>query len=257
MNETRLSFVIPARNEEALIGGTVEAILASVARSAGVSRRSLWLPATAFEVVVADDGSEDATADIVSGFADRNGVRLVRCAGGTCAAARNAGAAASAGRVLCFVDADTIVPEHAVDRILTLHEHEDRCLVLYRLVSLEPGVRAWLWWTFWGLARRLPLARAKSMPAFMSCDRAHFETYGPFDEACATAEEWPLTIAAYRDHRERFLYDRRLTARTSSRRMALRRFGYLRTFLTWTCVVLFQWARRSPIDQVRHAGGHR
>ena len=112
-------------------------------------------------------------------FADDVGVRLVPCVGGTCAAARNAGAAASSGRVLCFVDADTIVPENAVDRILELHEDEGRCLVLYRLASREPGIRAWLWWSFWGLARRLPLARAKSMPAFMSCDRAHFETLRP------------------------------------------------------------------------------
>jgi glycosyltransferase involved in cell wall biosynthesis len=257
MSETRLSFVIPARNEEALIGETMEAILASVARSSGVSRHDLWLPATAFEVIVADDGSEDATAAIVSTFADDVGVRLVRCAGGTCAAARNAGAAASFGRVLCFVDADTIVPEKAVDRILELHEDDVRCLVLYRLASREPGIRAWLWWTFWGLARHLPLARAKSMPAFMSCDRAHFETYGPFEEAWAIAEEWPLTMAAYRHHRERFLYDRSLTARTSSRRMELRPFGYLRTFLTWVFVVLFRWARTSPIDQIRHETGNR
>jgi hypothetical protein len=124
--------------------------------------------------------------------------------------------------------------------------------VLYRLVSRERGIRAWLWWTFWGFARLLPLARAKSMPALMSCDRTHFETYGPFDESVMTAEEWPLTQAAYRYHRERFLYDRSLAARTSSRRMELRRFGYLRTFLTWALVVLFHWARISPIDHIRH-----
>jgi glycosyltransferase involved in cell wall biosynthesis len=257
MSETRLSVVVPARNEEALIAETMEAILASVARSSGVARRDLWLPDTCFEVIVADDASEDATAAIVSTFADDVGVRVVRCAGGTCAAARNAGAAASFGRVLCFVDADTIVPVNAVDRILALHEGEGRCLVLYRLASREPGIRAWLWWTFWGLARRLPIARAKSMPAFMSADRPHFETYGPFDEAWTTAEEWPLTIAAYRHHRERFLYDRSLTARTSSRRMELRPFGYLRTFLTWASVVLFLRARTWPIDHVRHETGNR
>jgi glycosyltransferase involved in cell wall biosynthesis len=257
MSETRLSFVIPARNEEALIGETTEAILASVARSAGVSRPDLWLPGTPFEIIVVDDSSEDRTAAIARAFADEAGVRVVRCAGGTCAAARNAGAKVSAGRVLCFVDADTIVPENAVDRILALHEDQGCCLVLYRLASREPGVRAWLWWTFWGLARHLPLGRAKSMPAFMSCDRAHFENYGPFEETWATGEEWPLTISAYRHHRDRFLYDRHLTGLTSSRRMELRRFGYIRTFLTWTCVVLFQWARRSRVDHVRHAPGHR
>src|SRR5688572_9461838 len=257
MRKRRLSFVIPAHNEEALIGEVLEAILVSVARASGVSRSDLWLPDTSFEVIVADDRSEDTTAAIVATFARDVGVRLVQCVGGTCAAARNAGVAASSGRVLCFVDADTIVPENAVARILKLHEHERRCLVLYRLTSREPGIRAWAWWTFWGLARHLPLARAKSMPAFMSCDRAHFESYGPFKESWLIAEEWPLTGAAYRYHPERFLYDRTLTARTSSRRMELQPFGYVRTFLKWASVVLFPWARTSLTDRIRHETGNR
>ena len=256
MTERRLSFVIPARNEEALIAEVLEAILASVAHASAISRDDLRLPGTAFEVIVVDDGSEDDTAAIVSIFANEVGVRLVRCFGRSCAAARNVGTAASAGRVLCFVDADTIVPENAVQRILAHHENEGRCLVLYRLASREPGIRAWLWWTFWGLARRLPLARAKSLPAFMSCDRAHFERYGPFKESWLIAEEWPLTGAAYRYHPERFLYDRSLTARTSSRRMELQPFGYLRTFLKWVSVVLFPWARTSLTDRIRHETGN-
>lgn len=252
MPERRLSFVIPARNEEALVGEVVEAILASVAHASGIRRADLWLPDTAFEVVVADDGSEDATAAIITTFSEDAGVRLVSCVGRSCAAARNVGAAASSGRVLCFVDADTIVPLNAAERILQHHESGKRCLVLYRLASREPGLRAWLWWSFWGLARHLPLARAKSMPAFMSCDRAHFNSYGPFKESWLIAEEWPLTGAAYRHHRERFLYDRSLTARTSSRRMELQPFGYVRTFLKWVSVVLFPWARTSLNDRIRH-----
>jgi glycosyltransferase involved in cell wall biosynthesis len=252
MPERRLSFVIPARNEEALIGEVLEAILASVARMTGIARDHLWLPDTEFEVIVADDGSEDTTASIVRAFAGEVGVRLVSCAGRSCAAARNVGTAASSGRVLCYVDADTIVPESAAKRILELHENERRCLVLYRLASREPGLRAWLWWTFWGLARHLPLARAKSMPAFMSCDRSHFDAYGPFEESWLIAEEWPLTGAAYRYHRHRFLYDRSMTARTSSRRMELQPFGYARTFLKWASVVLFPSARTSLTDRIRH-----
>jgi glycosyltransferase involved in cell wall biosynthesis len=252
MSDIRISFVIPARNEEALIAGTLEAILASVARASGVPRKDLWLPDTSFEVLVADDASVDGTGAVLRTLSENVGVRWIRCVGGTCAAARNIGAAVSTGSVLCFVDADTAIPEATVERILHLHEREGRCLVLYRLTSREPGIRAWAWWTFWGLARCLPLAKAKSMPAFMSCDRAHFERYGPFNESWAIAEEWPLTQAAYRHHRDRFLYDRTVTARTSSRRMELQPFGYLRTFLKWVCVVLFPWARTSLTDRFRH-----
>jgi glycosyltransferase involved in cell wall biosynthesis len=255
MSGTRLSFVIPARNEEALIGHVLEAILASVAHASGMKRHDVRLPELSIEVIVADDGSSDGTAATVATFVNAAGVRLIPCVGGTCGAARNAGFAASRGRVLCFVDADTIVPVDAVARILELHEDQGRCLVIYRLTSLEPGLRAWFWWTFWGLARLLPLARAKSMPAFMSCDRRHFERYGPFRKSWAIAEEWPLTISAYRFHRERFLYDRSITARTSSRRMELQPFGYARTYLKWISVVLFPWARTS-LTEIRHESGH-
>jgi hypothetical protein len=96
------------------------------------------------------------------------------------------------------------------------------------------------------------------MPAFLSCSRAHFDSYGPFNDSWAIAEEWPLTGAAYKYHRARFLYDRGLTARTSSRRMELQRFGYLRTSLKWIAVVLFPWARTSLTDRIRHdAAGNR
>ena len=254
MTERRLSFVIPARNEEALIGEVLEAILASVVRASGISRNALWLPDTAYEVIVVDDASEDGTAAIVRAFSDDVGVRLIHCIGGTCAAARNAGVAASSARVFCFVDADTVVPENAATRVLQLHEADSRCLVLYRLASREPGIRAWLWWRFWGMARHLPLARAKSMPAFMSCSRAHFERNGPFDESRTIAEEWPLTGAAWRQGR--FLYDRSLTARTSSRRMELRPFGYVRTFLKWALAVLFPWGRTASFDRIRHEAGN-
>ncbi len=253
MTEQRMSFVVPARNEEALIGAAIDAILASVSNATGTSVGDLWLPDTPVEIIVADDASDDSTAEIVERFRETHGVQLVRCQGGTCAAARNAGAVASSGRVLCFVDADTIVPVNAVARILELHETKRMCLALYRLESREPGTRAWLWWTFWGLARQLPLARAKSMPAFMSCNRAHFEKYGPFDERCTIAEEWPLTGAAYRHGR--FLYDRSLTAQTSSRRMELRPFGYARTFLKWVFAVLFPWGRTLRVAGIRHEAG--
>ena len=97
MPNQRLSFVIPARNEEALIAEVVEAILASVSGATGVSRDDLWLPDTPFEVVVVDDGSEDDTAAIVRVFVEEVGVRLVPCFGRSCAAARNVGVAATSG----------------------------------------------------------------------------------------------------------------------------------------------------------------
>jgi dolichol-phosphate mannosyltransferase len=62
----KLSVVIPARNEADSVGETVEAVSAALDRE-GVEH----------EVLVIDDASTDATADVVAAIAERNG--NVRC----------------------------------------------------------------------------------------------------------------------------------------------------------------------------------
>src|SRR5215813_13197634 len=96
-----ISFVIPAYNEEALLGRTLEAINAAA--------RELGQPS---EVVVADDASTDRTAAV----ARAHGARVVPVNYRQIAATRNAGARAATGDLLVFVDADTVVTRAAVRR---------------------------------------------------------------------------------------------------------------------------------------------
>src|SRR5438128_7745134 len=86
-----VSVVVPARDAEATIGSTLEALASQV----------VDVP---YEVIVVDDGSSDATVDI----ATRTGgsVRVLRLQGAGAAAARNAGAAEARGEVLAFTDSD-------------------------------------------------------------------------------------------------------------------------------------------------------
>lgn len=85
-----MTVVVPARNAAGTIGRTLDALAAQQVEAP-------------YEVVVADDGSDDGTAEI----AERAGVRVVRLpGGGGPAAARNAAAAAGTGTVLAFTDAD-------------------------------------------------------------------------------------------------------------------------------------------------------
>jgi glycosyltransferase involved in cell wall biosynthesis len=86
------SVVIPARNAEA----TLPAALVALERQ---------LDPPSFEVIVVDDGSEDATVAIARGSSLGVNVLVTRGGEGP-AVARNAGAAAASGDVLVFVDAD-------------------------------------------------------------------------------------------------------------------------------------------------------
>lgn len=94
-----ISVIIPAFNEEELLGRTLSAI-AQVAQALGEP----------FDVIVVDDASTDRTAPV----ARERGARVVSVSCRQIAATRNAGARAAAGDVFIFVDADTIVSEAAV-----------------------------------------------------------------------------------------------------------------------------------------------
>jgi glycosyltransferase involved in cell wall biosynthesis len=98
-----LSFIVPAHNEELLLGKTLAAIHAA-ARETGAD----------YEVVVVDDASTDGTARI----AETGGAQVIPVNYRQIAATRNAGARAARGDVLVFVDADTLVRTEVVREIL-------------------------------------------------------------------------------------------------------------------------------------------
>lgn len=94
----RVSVIIPALNEEARIGATIDA-----ARAAGAA-----------EIIVADGGSSDATVRV----AHERGVRVIT--GGKLRARQlNSGAAAASHEVLIFLHADTFLPAGAANAIIT------------------------------------------------------------------------------------------------------------------------------------------
>jgi glycosyltransferase involved in cell wall biosynthesis len=93
MTSQRLSVVIPAFNAAT----TIRAAVASTLRQT----------VPVLEVIVVDDGSTDATAQVVSSIEDPR-VRLVAQANGGPAAARNAGIAAARGEWIGFLDSDDL-----------------------------------------------------------------------------------------------------------------------------------------------------
>jgi len=94
----RFSVVIPAFNAAATLVRAIESV-----------RAQSW---PAHEIIVVDDGSTDATADVARQFG--GAVRLIQQPNSGVSVARNAGAAAASGDWLAFLDADDW---HARDRI--------------------------------------------------------------------------------------------------------------------------------------------
>jgi glycosyltransferase involved in cell wall biosynthesis len=90
----KLSFIIPALNEESNIDRTIGSIKKAVGNES-------------HEIIVSDNGSEDRTAQVAKGL----GANVIVNGEATIAGLRNAGAALAKGNVLIFIDADVGLAE--------------------------------------------------------------------------------------------------------------------------------------------------
>ena len=98
----QVSFVIPAHDEEAVLGATLGTLLAS-AREVGVP----------FEVIVVDDASSDRTGEI----AREHGARVVRVEHRQIARARNAALPLLSADVIAFPDDDCAYAPTLLERV--------------------------------------------------------------------------------------------------------------------------------------------
>ena len=89
-SEPRFSVVIPAYNREAIVGRAIQSVLDQ--------------SYSAFEILVADDGSTDGTAQVIASFGER--VTLISRENGGAPAARNSGVFAATGDWIAFLDSD-------------------------------------------------------------------------------------------------------------------------------------------------------
>jgi glycosyltransferase involved in cell wall biosynthesis len=110
----RFSIIIPAYNAGAYVGQTVSSVRAQTE--------------TDWELIVVDDGSTDATAQVVDNFGDCR-IILIRQINQGVSAARNTGFAASQGEYVIFLDADDILYPNTLRRLgQELDQHPEAVL---------------------------------------------------------------------------------------------------------------------------------
>ena len=124
-----VSVILPAYNEELAVAEDLEDV-----------RAAMEATGKRYEIIVVDDGSTDATADIV---AERAWVRLIRHPfnRGT-GAARTTGVRAARGRVVAFTDADRTYPNDQLPAMLELIDAGADMVIGARRV--EAGTLRWL-----------------------------------------------------------------------------------------------------------------
>ena len=174
----RISVIVPAFNEERLIGESLRHI--NTAMNAFTRRN--W----GTELVVCDNNSTDRTGD------------LSRAAGSTVvfeplnqiARARNRGAEAATGYWLIFVDADSHPSAGLFDDVARQIE-SGRCLAGGSTIKLEGGYRSGDFVTgLWNhVSRRLKWAAG----SFIFCETAAFRKVGGFNMELFASEEIDLS----------------------------------------------------------------
>ena len=180
-----ISFIVPAHNEQACLGRTLHAIHESA--------RGIGRP---YEVIVVDDASTDATAEI----ARQNDARVVSVNHRQIAATRNSGARAAKGGRFFFVDADTVVNSRTIGAVL--HAMDNGAVGGGAATAVDKNEKV----PFYARLLLVSLAFAPKLVgftggAFMFCTREAFYATGGFNERMYWAEEGGFALALKRQGR--------------------------------------------------------
>lgn len=179
VSTTRVSIIIPAFNEARMIGKCLDSLT------------RLDFPRDQFEVILVDNGSEDATVQIAQSFADRLNLTILEKYAVKISALRNLGANSARGEILAFLDADCLPPSTWLTDILALASIDGAGVVGAHYVLPEDST--WVGRT-WHVYQEAPKAGDVShVPAGdLVMRREDFQRVRGFDESIQTNEDYEL-----------------------------------------------------------------
>lgn len=151
-NEVFLSVVIPAYNETANFkSGMLEPVAEFLSRQK-----------YAGEVLLVDDGSTDATNQLLTQFSQQHqGFKLIRIEHGGKAAAVTAGMLAATGQIILFTDFDQSTPISEVSKFIDHHQNGADVVISYRAIRRDTLIARIRGWVFVALVQTVALPGIK------------------------------------------------------------------------------------------------
>lgn len=214
-----LSVIVPALNEEKIIGHTL-------------SELKKRLPSKGVQIIVADGHSTDRTVAVAKKHSDVVYERGKDWKAASIAAGRNAGAKKASGGILLFNDADTLPQKEFVKKALQILQNEPDVVSVG--CEVRPDVPDWntqLFFTILNGIVRVSTAIGRPVIAgncvFYRAD-AFWKVHG-FDEEMHASEDQDLSLRIRKVGRVVLLTQ--YTAFTSNRR--LQQMGFLGLLKDW------------------------
>ena len=179
MSSGLVSVIIPVYNGARWLGPTIESVLAQDHEPV--------------EIIVIDDGSTDASAEVARSYA---GVRCLVQPNRGPAAARNAGMRIACGQYLAFLDADDLMPPTKLSlQVGYLETHPEVAATMGRQqLLLEEGVIPPAWAATRTIGTDVP--DSEGQPFTIVMRRQVLDAVGPMDERLRFGEDtdWILRI---------------------------------------------------------------
>ncbi len=183
-----VSVIIPAYNAVPYVTGAVDSALAQTYAQV--------------EVVVVDDGSTDATAEVLRPYREAGKITYIYQKNAGLSSARNTGIRASRGEYVALLDSDDLfLPEKLLRQVGYLEAHP-ACGISYcgiaHFYEESPENMLHLDYTYYSGAEVFPRLLWKNFinPLSVVARRSVFDIIGYFDENLKRSEDWDFWIRA-------------------------------------------------------------